>query len=52
MYLFDSVAYRRTRRKIRRPMNSTEVRLVREVVRAIEEGEKLSETTPEIFKVL
>ena len=41
-----SVAYRRTRRKIRRLMNSTEVRLVREVVRAIEEGEKLSE----IFK--
>ena len=47
-----SVAYRRTRRKIRRLMNSTEVRLVREVVRAIEEGEKLSETTPKSLSAM
>ena len=47
-----SVAYRRTRRKIRRLMNSTEVRLVREVVKAIEEGEKLSETTPKSLSAM
>ena len=47
-----SVAYRRTRRKINRLMNSTEARLVREVVKAIGEGEELSETTPKSLSAM
>ncbi len=47
-----SVAYRRTRRKIDRLVNSTEARLVREVVKAIGEGEELSETTPKSLSAM
>lgn len=51
MYLISAV-YRRTRRKINRLVNSTEARLVREVVKAIGEGEELSETTPKSLSAM